>query len=1117
MIYIDISRKKIHRGTISASSGEADPQTSAQNLLKPSGVWCTKKHNSIAMDYAIVDYGEVVPINFIEVAPSPSGSDAFPESFRIEGSNDGITWGTIHYERSYDSQQAEPFRVELPLAFFRYLKLLIIRPKNINKKFYSEIGVLSAGIAGFKTLTASSSSSYQHDISKVVDNIDHTFWESELESKNADETIDIDLGNIYHINRIILKAAPLEDHCFPENFILELSTDLNIWQTVLSEKAFIAEPGGHYFWEIAATPARYLRLEMERKKAGSGNIPLRIASLEVAAAHVNPYHTHNIGDITPYASVFSAGIVRLAHDGEDAMGTAVQGNDHRLRDASVIFKGIVRLANHGESGKGLAVQASDPRIHPASEVREGIVRLAYDRENKAGAVVQGNDSRLQEATTQSYGIVKLCPDNVYSENAVIVGNDSRLQRATTAAFGICRLAENGENAPECVVQGNDRRLRDATTLYKGIVELAEDGEDREGVVVQGNDRRIKDATTLSKGIVELAEDGEDRERVVVQGNDRRLKDATTSAKGIVELAEDGEDREGVVVQGNDRRLKDATTSAKGIVELAEDGEDREGVAVQGNDRRLKDATELTKGILRFARDGESVPCAAVQGNDRRLKDATTTAKGIVELAEDGEDQEGVVVQGNDRRLKDATTSIKGIVELAEDGEDREGVVVQGNDRRLKEADTRRHGIVRFAEDGESSPLAAVQGNDRRLKDATTSAKGIVELAEDGEDREGVAVQGSDRRLKDATTSTKGIVELAEDGEDREGVVVQGNDRRLKAANTENSGIVRLAKNGEKREGLAVQANDERLFDARNPLPHQHDYAPSLHEHNSHIGTLTIIAQKETPYNGILPPPDAMAVVYARNESKHPGAAGVAGVASSYSDEKKIHQYGVLGHSQFVGVRGQSSGHEEEKDKGCGVLGVSRFGPGGVFASEHSFSLVADGFGAIDEFDSSCQLKGNGEALLVKGQSEFHGRINIYNAGNFPVGIVELFEVDDEEYLAVGDILVASPRGNGILSRCRTPYDRGVVGIVSGNPGLIFDNANGTVKKYPVVLAGKALVRADARKRKIKPGDLIVTSDTPGCGMAGEIQGAEATGTVIAKSLNSLDEGVGLIHVFVFHA
>jgi hypothetical protein len=279
----------------------------------------------------------------------------------------------------------------------------------------------------------------------------------------------------------------------------------------------------------------------------------------------------------------------------------------------------------------------------------------------------------------------------------------------------------------------------------------------------------------------------------------------------------------------------------------------------------------------------------------------------------------------------------------------------------------------------------------------------------------------------------------------------------------------------------------------------------------------IIAEKDNPFTGILPPPDAMAVMYARNESRNPGAVGVAGIASSYSDEKKIHQYGVLGHGQFGGVRGQSSGYEEGENRGCGVLGVSRFGAGGLFVSEHSFSLVADGFGAIDEFDSSCQLKGNGEALLVRGHSEFHGPLHIHNRGDFPAGIVDFFEVDDEEYLAEGDLLVASPRGKGILSRSRNPYDKGVIGIVSGNPALVFNNANGASKKYPVVLAGRALLRVDARKRKVKPGDLIMTSDTPGCGMAGDIQKPDAVGAVIAKSLDFLDEGIGLIQVFVFHA
>jgi hypothetical protein len=1120
MIYTEISTRKPYPGKVVNSSGEYDASGIAGNLVRGTGAWCTKKHNAITTDHATIDYGDVLPVNFIEIAPSAAGLEVFPEAFRLEGSQDGETWKVLHHEKSFDITQFEKFRLDLPITFIRYLKLLVLRQRNVNKKYYSEIGSLAAGISGFNSLTATSSSSYQHDVSQLVSVAKDTYWESEVRSDQARDKIDIDLGNIFHINKITLASAPLDDHGFPEHFFFEVSTDLNIWTAILEEKNFAAEPSRKYFWEIEATPARFLRIDVGTPRLGDGKYAARIASLEISAAYVNPYHTHNIGDITPYASVFGAGIVRLAKDGEDAMGTAVQGNDHRLRDASTIFKGITRLAIHGEIQEGLAVQASDPRIQPATEVREGIVRLAYDREDNPGAAVQGNDSRLQEATINGYGIVKLCPDNVYSENSVVTGNDPRIRRATVNDFGICRLADNGEISAESAVQGNDRRLRDATTLYRGIVELAEDGEDEAGVAVQGNDRRLKPATTTSRGIVELAEDGEDRPGAAVQGSDRRLRDATTKAKGIVELAEDGEDRGGVAVQGNDRRLRDAVTTAKGIVELAEDGEDREGVAVQGNDRRLKDATDMTKGIVRFARDGEAAPQAAVQSSDRRLRDATTSYKGIVELAEDGESGSGVAVQGSDRRLKEATTSTKGIVELAEDGEEKTGVAVQGSDRRLKEAGEGNHGIVRFARDNESSPLAAVQANDRRLRDATTTSKGIVELAEDGEDREGAVVQGNDRRLREATATSKGIVELAEDGEDRAGVVVQGNDRRLRNAGTESPGIVRLAKNGEQREGMAVQANDARLADAREPLAHAHDYAPLNHGYGSHSGTISVIAEKEDPFSGILPPPDDSSVIYGRNESKKRGAAGVIGVSSSFSDEKKIQQYGIMGHSQFIGVRGQSAGNEEGDNRGCGVLGISRFGAGGVFASEHGFSLVADGFGKIDGFDDSAKLTGNGQALQVTGRSEFHGRIDIDNGdggAGFPAGMAELFEVDDEEYIAPGDLLVASPRGGGVLSRSRAGYDRGVIGIVSGNPTLVFNNGGEGKKMYPVALAGRALCKVDARERPVKPGDLIVTSNMPGCGMAGDIDSPAKTGTVIAKALDGMQEGIGTITVFIVHA
>ncbi len=1119
MIYTDISQRKIYNGTIHSFSGELDDKCSIHNLLREEGFWSSKKHHSMERDFFIVDFGEELPFNFIDLQPCRAG-ELFPESFRIETSRDGETWKPLHFEKSFDAAILPVFRLDTPLMFFRYLKVFVIKHrKDANGRFCSEIGRLTAGIWGPAELEASATLSSEHDIAKILDRDRLTWWESAHGQAGSRETVSIDLGAIFHINRISLSSAFLPIHGFPDHFVIEVSTDRSIWTTVVEESGFAAESSRNYFWDVPATPARYVQFTMQGVRLEDGGYGVRLAGLEISAAHLNPYHTHNIGDITPYASVFGAGIVRLAKDGEDSFGAAVQGSDHRLRDASTIFKGIVQLANDGEYREGFAVQASDSRIQPASEVAPGIVRLAYDREDKGGAAVQANDSRLREATVESYGITRLCPDGIYSENSVVVGNDSRLKKATSKDAGIVRFAEDGETSPECAVQGNDRRLRDATILYKGIVRLAEDGEATDGVAVQGSDRRLRDATTIAKGIVELAEDGENRAGVAVQGSDRRLRDATTAAKGIVELAEDGEEKEGLAVQANDRRLRDATTDAKGIVELAEDGEDRANVAVQGNDRRLKNATELASGIMRFAKDGETSSSCAVQGSDRRLRDATTAYRGIVELAEDGESTAGVAVQGNDRRLKDATTDAKGIVELAEDGEDRPGVAVQGNDRRLKDATEERKGILRFAHDNETSPGAAVQGNDRRLKEATTTAKGIVELAEDGEDRAGVAVQGSDRRLKEATTTAKGIVELAEDGEDRAGVAVQGSDRRLKNATETSYGIVRLAADSESKKGCAVQANDARLFDKREPLPHTHEYAHVRHEFNSHTGSLHIAESSSERFSGIVCPPDKTGIIYGKNDSREPGSAGIVG-ATPFAGERLPHQYGVIGHSQFVGVRGQSAGHEGGDNRGSGVLGISRFGAGGAFVSEHSWSLVADGFGGISEFDDSARLIGNGDALLVNGRSSFNGRIHIATkekGNSYPSNIVEMFVVDEQEFVSVGDLLVAGEGGGSVLSRSRTKYNRGVIGIVSGNPSVILDNSGQEQKLYPVVLAGKALCKVDARSRPISPGDLIVSSDTPGCGMAGDMDSFQKIGTVIAKALDSLAEGIGTIPVFIFHA
>ncbi|MGL4370239.1 MAG: discoidin domain-containing protein, partial [Spirochaetota bacterium] len=318
--------------------------------------------------------------------------------------------------------------------------------------------------------------------SALFDGKADTVWESEAKSGAVKESADIDLGQILILTKLNIVSAA---DSFPDSFSVQASSDRKIWTHLVEEKKFKAEKFQTYSWALDAVNARYLKLECSAAKTGESPYSVKISGISVFESAVDDDHAHSNSGNPPHASIFQGGLVRLAKDGEDTKGAAVQANDRRLRDGSILFKGIVQLAGNNETGEGLALQSSDDRIRPATETRAGIVRLGYDGERKSGAAVQGNDSRLRESTENSSGIVRLCPDGTYSETGVVRGNDSRLNNATTSSTGIVRLADDGETDANCAVQGNDRRLRDASTSAKGIVELAEDGESKEGTAVQG--------------------------------------------------------------------------------------------------------------------------------------------------------------------------------------------------------------------------------------------------------------------------------------------------------------------------------------------------------------------------------------------------------------------------------------------------------------------------------------------------------------------------------------------------------------------------------------------------------------------------------------------------------
>ena len=147
---------------------------------------------------------------------------------------------------------------------------MITGHKNSEPGYYSEIGRFITGISGVKSIKAGNSSG-EHTYKKLLDNKSDTYWESAVQSKSIDETIEIDLGNVYHINKIALSSANAAPHCFPVNFSIEISTDSRTWTPLFDERNFIAGLSKKYFWDINTIPAQFININMK----GGKNIKIR--------------------------------------------------------------------------------------------------------------------------------------------------------------------------------------------------------------------------------------------------------------------------------------------------------------------------------------------------------------------------------------------------------------------------------------------------------------------------------------------------------------------------------------------------------------------------------------------------------------------------------------------------------------------------------------------------------------------------------------------------------------------------------------------------------------------------------------------------------------------------
>ena len=131
-------------------------------------------------------------------------------------------------------------------------------------------------------------------------------------------------------------------------------------------------------------------------------------------------------------------------------------------------------------------------------------------------------------------------------------------------------------------------------------------------------------------------------------------------------------------------------------------------------------------------------------------------------------------------------------------------------------------------------------------------------------------------------------------------------------------------------------------------------------------------------------------------------------------------------------------------------------------------------------------------------------------------LAEPFQMS-EERLPEGAVVVIDAENPGRLKLSDHAYDSRVAGVISGangiHPGIAMHQEGALEGGQNVALTGRVYVQADANYGPINPGDLLTTSDTPGCAMKVSNH-LQAQGAVIGKAMGSLKRGKGLVLVLV---
>ena len=199
------------------------------------------------------------------------------------------------------------------------------------------------------------------------------------------------------------------------------------------------------------------------------------------------------------------------------------------------------------------------------------------------------------------------------------------------------------------------------------------------------------------------------------------------------------------------------------------------------------------------------------------------------------------------------------------------------------------------------------------------------------------------------------------------------------------------------------------------------------------------------------------------------------------------------------------------------VGADSDGQGFVFLNNENGDSVAT-FG-VDEDGGFLRIEDHADEAVVLIAADSGGGAGFISVSGERVhDVAEVFDLETREGVVPGTVMSVDAGGSGALLPAAAPYDRKVVGVISGagdfqHAMLIGSREDGS-HDLPIALSGQVYVRVSAENGAIAPGDLLVSSSSPGVAMAAR-DTERSIGAVVGKAMQGYaGESEGLIRMLV---